>query len=631
MADSPPSLTAVPVFDEAHFAKAEAIESSLTLARQLPAADAARCAALAKSMLAKRNVITELGDPFSEKSAAITRQAYLPETAWEGLFKRWMQVAPQAAWEFVLAHHSDDLPLRVAALRQWALRDPAAAVKAAGKDISEFEQRVILSACKDSDPACGLSLMAKWGMDLSCRLASQPTENSSILQNLLIQLAKKSPAAALEWCQTNAPDGISSVCIGWNLSDPAGCLKWIKSRPREEQENMLETLCEQPEVSAIILRHFATVCEKEDVQSSLQTGFEKIAVRDESLSQSLIDELLPNPADRMNARAAIGSVLVDADPRMAMRFIMPSLRESLPLFELPLHQYGSFVPMPFGGNPGNDYSSMADVLSSYISLGPAAGIGKAELLDTLRQIHPQYISWMLQANADELTESMGTPGQWLQPFVKDLTREDVSDILENYSYQSPEEALLDVKSLTPGLLRDGIIEKYSIILLEKDTPVAEVMDRISSLGSNHADLGELYHYWMDNNPAAAMKHFSDNSEATFNEWFSVIRKGFKDHSEQIQDMAEALPPGPLRSDVAQALAENSLDDHSDYLTSMYWATEITSREERKQQILKILESKTLAEANEDIFNGVRSYIEQSSLGETEKAYWLDRMESEVGR
>jgi hypothetical protein len=279
-----------------------------------------------------------------------------------------------------------------------------------------------------------------------------------------------------------------------------------------------------------------------------------------------------------------------------------------------------------------NYDGIGEVWSSYLRLGPEAGIGKEQVLDTLRQIDPQYIPWLMQGNFNELKELMGPLGQWLQPLVKVATREEISDILHDFYFESSEEVLQDVKSLSPGLLRDGIIEKYAFKLIEADTPEAEIMVRLNALGDNHADLGDVYDNWILSDPAAAMKHFSENPEKTYNEWLSVISNGYKDHAQQIQAMAEALPPGTLRNDVADALAETSLQDNSDYITAMYWATEITSREQRTTQIRSMLEklqSDRPAAANEETIAGIRSNIENSSLSDEEKSRWLDRIENEV--
>lgn len=629
----PQPHTADVPFDVAHFAKAEIVESGLSLARQLPSADAEKCAALAKTMLTKRITYNEPSDPFAAYSPDDNILVPLPERVWEGLFKRWMQVAPQSAWEFVLAHHSDEIPLRVAALHQWALLDPAAAGAAAGKEITGDEKRVILSACTESDPACGLALMLEWGKDLSKALDDPFVDFDPPLAELLIQLAKKSPSAALEWCQTHSPESISDVCIGWNRNDPAACLEWIKSRPLEQQEEIMEQVCNQPDVSSLSLRHFASLCKAGDVRETILTGLQTIAALDETLSQALIDELLPNPTDRMSARASIGYILADVDPRKAMQFILPSLREAMPLYETPaLRGFCCGVVPPAFRSSQENYDGIVEVWSSYLRLGPEAGIGKEQVLDTLRQIDPQYIPWILGRNFNELKESMGPLGQWLQPLVKDVTREEIGDLIDSFYYEKSEEALKDVKSLSPGFLRDRIIQKYGIALHDNEIPVAEVMDRVKALGDNQADLGELYAYWMDSDPVAAMKHFADNPSPTSNEWKSVINDGYKDHAEQIQTMAEALPPGALRDDVADALAETSLRENSDYITAMYWATEITSREQRTTQIRSMLEklqSDRPASSNEETIAGIIRNIENSSLSDEEKSRWLDRIENEV--
>ena len=618
----------------AHFAKADIIESGLSLARQLPSADAEKCAALAKTMLGKRITCNQPSDPFADNSPEKTWEEPLPVGVWEGLFKRWMQVAPQAAWEFVLAHHSDELPLREAALHQWALLDPAAAVAAAGKEIPASEQRVILYACKESDPARGLALMLEWGMDVSKELDYPFEADDSLLAKLLTELAKRSPSAALEWCLTHSPEGVSYVCIGWNRNDPAACLEWIKSRHREQQEEILVKLCGQPDVSSLCLRHYASLCKAGDVRETILTGLQNIAARDETLSQALIDELLPNPTDRMSARASIGYILAEVDPRKAMQFILPSLRKAMPLFKIPMRTGGcclGVVPPAFRSSQLN-YDGIGEVWSSYLRLGPEAGIGKEQVLDTFRQIDPQYIPWILQDNFNELKESMGPLGQWLQPLVKDVTREEISDLIDSFYYEKSEEALQDAKSLSPGYLRDRIIEKYGIALLDNEIPVAEVMDRVKALGDNQADLGELYAFWMDNDPVAAMKYFADYPAQTSTAWESVIYDGYKDHAEQIQAMAEALPPGTLRNDVAESLAGRSLQENSDYITALYWATEITSREQRTTQIRSMLEklqSDRSASSNEETIAGIIRNIENSSLSDEEKSRWLDRIENEV--
>jgi hypothetical protein len=395
----------------------------------------------------------------------------------------------------------------------------------------------------------------------------------------------------------------------------------------------MEQVCNQPDVSSLSLRHFASLCKAGDVRETILTGLQTIAARDETLSQALIDELLPNPTDRMSARASIGYILADVDPRKAMQFILPSLREAMPLYETPaLRGFCCGVVPPAFRSSQENYDGIVEVWSSYLRLGPEAGIGKEQVLDTLRQIDPQYIPWILRDNFNELKESMGHLGQWLQPLVKDVTREELCEVLDYFNYESSEEVLQDVKSLSPGLLRDGIIEKYAVMLLEKATPVNVVMGRLDALGDNQADRGELYSYWMDSDPVAAMKHFADNPSPTSNEWKSVINDGYKDHAEQIQAMAEALPPGALRDDVADALAETSLRENSDYITAMYWATEITSRELRTTQIRSMLEklqSDRSASSNEETIAGIIRNIENSSLSDEEKSRWLDRIENEV--
>lgn len=630
-----PVTRATPDFDEKRFAHAEATDSSLMLAQQLPYADAQKCAALAKTMLAKRIIYEIATDPFATNSPIETRESPLPPKAWEGLFKRWMQVAPQAAWDFLKAHE-EELPLREAALRQWALIDPSAAVRAAGAEITTDEQEVILKACAKSDPALGLKLVTEWNIDLSDADVDPFGVDGTAIPNLLTELAKKSPAAAIEWCQANAPDLLSAVCIGWNHNDPKACLQWIQTLPTKQQQDIMTELCDQPDVSASSLRHLASLCEQHQVRNAMQNGLYQIAKNHEALSQQLIDEFFTNPADRMQLRADIGDSLRESDPRKAMNFILPSLRTSLPLFKIPAARYmgcglgGGFFPPDNNGQ----YSSMAYIFNDYLALGPNAGVGKKEALATLREIHPQFVPWMLQENFSELREILGSPAQWAQEFYSKQAHEAFSNIIMYMDYSTSDAALQDVKSLSAGPLRDLIIERWIEIELENEATDATIMEQLSNYPDSQVDFSTFYRHWIDSAPEAALKHFTNNPHATSDEWAGIIDRGYKEHAQKIQNMADALPAGELRNSVAIALSKTSLEDHTDYTTSMYWATEIGVKKDRAAQMGSILEKWQAdddALQNAALIEGVRSNITHSPLSDTEKALWLERIESEVLR
>ena len=631
---STPVTEIIPTFDDAQFAKTDDIDSRLILARQLPSADAAMCAHLAKTMLGKSVSVSYVGDPFADPVIEEIRNAPLPEVAWEGLFKRWMQVAPLAAWDFVVAHHSEELPLREAALKQWALIDTLAAAKAAGDEITNDEKIVILESSVEHDPASGLALVVEWKVDLTKDKSDQRSPLADYVEDLLISLAKKSPRLALEWCEANTPDRLSTVCIGWSRNNLAACLEWIKSRPVEEQQDIMLELCDQPDVTASSVRYIASLCTAEQVKHIIDDALIHIANHDEALSQELIDELLPNPTDRMIARAEICEELQKIDPRKAMDFILPSLRTEMPLFEIPVaHIAGcGLANFPVDPSSPTDYSPISYAFDAYIKLGPAAGIGKNEVLQMLGQIHPQYLPWLLGDNFYALSDQLGSPAQWLEPFISQVTREEMSEIAESFTYKSADEGFQDAKSLDPGVLRDAIIESAVEMMLDANAPVAEVMNQINNLGNNQVDLSGIYFAWMDSDPAAAMKHFAEDKDHTNYEWDSMIRKGQEQYFEQIQTMAENLPPGELRNDVAKSLGTKALETNHDYVTSMYWATEITVKEQRSEQIrdlLDDLQTNRTAAQNKDLIAGIRSNIENSSLSALEKARWLERIETEV--
>jgi hypothetical protein len=65
---------------------------------------------------------------------------------------------------------------------------------------------------------------------------------------------------------------------------------------------------------------------------------------------------------------------------------------------------------------------------------------------------------------------------------------------------------------------------------------------------------------------------------------------------------------------------------------MYWATEITVKEQRSEQIrdlLDDLQTNRTATQNIELIAGIRSNIENSSMSALEKARWLERIETEV--
>ena len=620
----PPTAAVVPAFDEAHFAKANDIESRLTLARQLPSADADMCANLAKEMLTKRVSVSHVGDPFPPFDAP------LPMSAWECLFKRWMQVAPLAAWDFVVAHHSPELPLREAALKQWALIDTLAATKAAGDEITDDEKIVILESSVEHDPECGLALVLEWEAALIKAERDPFTIVNGIVANLLATLAKKSPSTAMEWCQAHSPELLASVCIGWNKINPSAFLDWLNSRPTEEQQNIMIKLCDQEDVTASTLRHLATLGNADEVKEFISTGLLHIAKRDENLSQELIDELLPNPTDRMVVRAEICDELRRIDPRKAMDFILPSLRSPMPLFERPDDALGAYIGARHCSIPNLWPFSVA--FGDFIKLGPAAGIGKNEVLQLLGQFHPQYMSWMLKSNSDSLSNLLGPPATWLQPFITQATREDISSIVSEYTYENANDALQDAQSLEPGMLQDAIIEQAIETLLDGDTPVDDVLNQLSKIKGNHAELDQVYASWIVSDPGAALKYFAEDSNQTESEWARIIDYGYKQHAEEIQAMAEKLPPGELRDSVAIDLSIQSQQENADYITAFYWVTEIAAKDDRTSFIkllLEKLQSDRAAVKNAEIIAGIRSNIENSSLNDVEKARWLEHIEKEI--
>jgi hypothetical protein len=618
------------VFHAEEFAQASLPDSAMILARNLAQADAQRCAELANAMLAKRIKVTAPIDPFSTNSRVETYEEMLPSRAWSGLFKRWMKVAPQAAWEFVLAHHSDKLPLREVALFQWALYDPHAAVQAAGSQIDSTEKAEILRACVEKNPALGLDLLRQWGLDSLNDDPDDPFEsNSSVPGQLLRKHAETSPAAALEWCQEFAPSELSSVCAGWMKRDEAACLAWLKTQEVEKQKDLLESLLEEEQVSAGSIRQLATLCKPEEIFSSLDDGLCSLANRDASMAQSLIEELLTNPTDRIMARSLIAEQLMKADPRKAMEILLPSLREALPFYAQPTPQFSGF-PIDSYQEAGPDYYGVAPVLGSYINLGSAAGVSSQEILQVLQDIHPQYHAWLIGDNWEGLTEALGRPSEWALPFLQDMPREDLKNLLE-YFEDPPDAVWRDLKKRPEGTLRDVMSERYLELLIADDAPFDVLMARAKELGGTRLDLSSVYDVWMDKEPAMALQHLITNPDAKAAEWQTVISHGYRKYAAEIQDAVERMPAGELRSKAVQSLAVAALNHDDDIVTSVYWATEISDRLKRTEllrQTWNQWQEDEKRNRDPQILEGVRQNLEHSALDAREKSLWLERLESE---
>lgn len=623
------------VFHEETFAQASSIDSALILAQQLPLADAQKCAALAQEMLTKRVRVLVMEDPFADKSAEKYEEKPLPTHAWEGLFKRWFQVAPEAAWAFVMAHHRDDeLPLREAALHQWALLDPLAAVKAAGETIKKEERHVILNACIENHPSTGLQLLLEWGMKDDLTDDDPFSSRPEFASELLSQLAEKSPQEALEWCKAHKPDELDAVCVGWVRHDLDACLDWIATQEVSEQKDLLASLCEEADVSVKTVRVLASMCEPAEVLSWVGDAFNQIVKRDEAMAQALIDELLPNPMDRMLARCSMADDLMRSDPRKAMAIMLPSLRTALPLYEQPSpHLQSCFPSHDF--NDGPDYYGVTHIFENYLQLGPAAGVGKAEALALLQEIHPQYHPLLIGENTDTLRELLGPPGEWAFPLLRDMPREQMNEVVENlFSSASPDELWKQVKSLTPGTLRDVMSERCLTLMIEDDAPVDVVMAFAQQHGGTRLDLSVVYESWVGTAPDQALRHLQANPDAKPSEWAALIAYGYGERAEEIQNAVERMPAGALRQAAVKSLSYQALEQASDLVTSLYWATEISDTAKRYKQLKDIharWQNDPKTRNDPQIAEALRQNLEHSSLDAREKALWRERWESEVAR
>lgn len=619
--------------EKTQFALAQGVDAALLLARHLPLADAEKCIALAKEMLAKRWKVEVTVDPFDDKAEKSYEDQYLPEQVWEGLFKRWMQVAPQDAWAFVEKHHSNELPLRIAALRQWALHDPFAAVKATGQGIKEEEQMVIANACTETNPSIGLQLLVEWGVSFESNAAndSNAREFAEIRVGLLQKFAARAPREALDFCQSHFPNMVGDVCAGWMRSNANECLAWISEHSQDEQKNIYQTLCEQPDVSIDTLKRYVALRGSEDRCELYEAGLSTIAHRDPALAQSLIGELFSNPTERLVLREQIAVATLGREPRKAMEFILPSLRDPLPINHGPQLMI-QMAPGHFF-DQGPSYGDTADFFEEFLSLGENGGANKETVLAMLQEIHPQHRAWMMESNINGLSEIFGRNPEWLLGITYGISRDDLDSYVACMNYPSSTEIVVDMKNLPAGDLRDAMAEHAISTMLEEDQPVAVVVEKAKEWGGN-VNWHGIYQVWFDEAPEEALHHFMSQPQTRESEWHEVISSAYSTHSDLLVQAVERMPLGEVRDYAMECISFAAMKENADVVTSIYFATGVQNRVDRNRLMQSLwTEWQNHDKVSQDprVIDGVRQNIEHSQLDAAEKRRWLDRLESEVSR
>lgn len=620
-------------WDEAQFRQTTDIDAVRMIALQLPEADAQKCAAIAQAMLSKRVRVAVRGDFDADSSTVRYEERPLSSHAWEGLFKRWMQVAPQAAWAFVEKHQSDELPLRIAALKQWALLDPLAAVKAAGESISSEEKWAILAACLEERPLIGLQHCVEWGVTITPSHINNPSAytGSDLLRELLQKLAEQSPREALDFCQAHYPPLVGEVCAGWMRKDAAACLRWIGGQPVKAQREMLITLTVQPDVSADAVRRFVALREQGEDCDAFAPGLSSIARRNTSLAQSLIDELFTNPIDRILLREQVVDAFASADPRRVLDFLMPSLREPLPINHGP--------PLPQKMAPGHVYQQSpgfgkaGSYLAFFLVLGPQAGVSKEEVLRLMHEIHPQHRPWMMSGNEENLVKILGRPAEWMPQLCEGMSRNDVVDLVYEMNISTAKEIVEEMQASPAGVVRDALAEYALEIMLDEDQPVEMVVERAKEWGGD-LDWSGIYDAWLEKSPNQVLDHLMSRADARPFEWEKVIDGTYATHAEALERAVLQMPQGALRESAVESLSNAALSRNKDVVTSIYWATEIRNRDQRQRLMRSVWDrwqSEEPSARDPKAIDGVRENIVNSQLDAAEKRRWLERLESEVLR
>jgi len=620
-------------WDEAQFRQATDIDAVRMIALQLPEADAQKCAAIAQAMLSKRVRVAVRGDFDADSSAVRYEEKPLSSHAWEGLFKRWMQVAPQAAWAFVEQHQSDELPLRIAALKQWALLDPVAAVKAAGDSISAEEKWAVLAGCREERPQIGLHYCVEWEVKITPSHINNPSSytGSDLLRELLQKFAEQSPREALDFCQAHYPVLEGEVCAGWMRKDAAACLEWIGGQPVKAQREMLKTLTVQRDVSADAVRRFVALREPGEDCGTFEPGLSSIARRNVPLAQSLIDELFTNPIDRILLREQVVAAFADTDPRKALDFLMPSLREPLPINHGPPLPQKMASGHVYQQSPG--FGEASRYFEFFLVLGPQAGVSKEEVLRLMNEIHPQHRKWMIDGNAENLVKILGRPAEWMPKLCEGMRRNEVVDLLYEMNISTAKEMVEEMQATPAGTVRDALAEYALEMMLDEDQPVELVVERAKEWGGD-LDWSGIYDDWLEKSPNQVLDHLMGRADARPFEWEKVIAATYATHAEVLERAVEQMPQGNLRESAVESLSTAAMVGTRDVVTSIYWATEIKNRDQR-QRLMRNLwdrwQSEESSARDPKVIEGVRQNIENSQLDAAEKRRWLERLESEVLR
>jgi hypothetical protein len=581
-------------------------------------------------------------DAGSERLKEIaTRLAATPdleERAWEGLFSRWFEMDPAAAWAFAAGNQD----LRPLALEEWAALDPDAARKAFDSPSLDDLAAVVRGALR-RDVVRAFQLIDEG-------LAANPGTESAFLLRFsvegghLAEWASLNPEAAAAWAERTQIHFMQGALLwGRWKNDPAAAKAWLsqQERPDRHLSELAFFAGDSDHYQSALMDFLADALPAGNNRMEIiQQILEGLAYRDPDFAAKEAARVIPDEAMRAEAIGKIASLVAKTDFAKAwslLETLDPSVqgiqRVQIPAIEIRAGSEADRAPPPF--QYGWHLTSMRGLES------PAEA--RRELLERLMETDKQEAIRLMEGLPSRSFSHSGSYAFWTwadrdyQEAVRWLAGklggeggdegiEEISDLVDRSA--SPDEISTLIDSLPPGTVRSALATLRVDELANTDPLAALQLAREASTAGE--PVTRAYATWSSSDPVAALEHLAEDSAAPAEAWEVVVEDAFKKAPETTAQTIEALPDGPVR-DVAISTVLESMGN-SDPLEASAWALALGDTDKRKAAIEEVLGHLTRdlrlvrdpATADE-----LRQQVEDAAdLPDAERQRWLERIDFE---
>lgn len=275
------------------------------------------------------------------------------------LLSQWTWVDPEAAIATM-----KDSPYERSAWRAWATHDSDAAM-AAARGAAEFIRAAVIAGVCSVDPRRGLRLMEE----------NPEFRSQDGIWEISSSLARKDPAAALDFRRGHGVSFGNLIFEDWAKSDPRAALEWLAKNPKRPGEEAYRTFFiealerENPDLLAEIAATAPSGKLKRDLEAA---AFRKLVKEDRqaALAMARSSESPRVAAERF---AEVGLAQVKDDPQAALE-VFGELLEAFPSATM----YFITVLHP-GGSSGSGTSSAGtqEFIDRLVKSDPAAALAIA--------------------------------------------------------------------------------------------------------------------------------------------------------------------------------------------------------------------------------------------------------------